>query len=224
MLDVILLSAMRITDLKVWLRRGLLAASVAILAAASVPVLAQGAYTAPSQARRLAIGVCGTCHGVSGNSKNPMFPRLAGQKAWYLEQQLKEFRDHTRGDAYAVGYMWGMANQLSNATIVALAKYFSQQKAGPGTQRPAPVIAEGNQIYHRGIPTQGVPACAACHGLKGLGNAHFPRVAGQHAEYILKQLNAFRTNMRDVFIMHGITMTLHAKQEKAVADYLASLS
>jgi cytochrome c553 len=224
MLDVNLLSAMRIDDLKILLRRGLLAVSVATLAVASVPVLAQGAYTPPSQARRLAIGVCGTCHGVSGNSKNPMFPRLAGQKAWYLEQQLKEFRDHTRGDAYAVGYMWGMANQLSNSTIVALAKYFSQQKAGPGTRRPAPVIAEGNQIYHQGIPTQGVPACAACHGPNGLGNAHFPRVAGQHAEYILKQLNAFRTNMRDVFIMHGITMTLHVKQEKAVADYLASLS
>ena len=215
---------MRIANLKVWLYRGLLGILAMVLVAASVPVLARGAYTPPPRTRRLAIGVCGVCHGVNGNSKNPMFPRLAGQKAWYLEQQLKEFRNHTRGDAYAVSYMWGMASHLSNGTITALAKYFSHQKTGPGTPSPPVVVAEGGRFYHRGIPSQGVPACAACHGPNGLGTAHFPRVAGQHAEYIMKQLNAFKTNMRDVFVMHGITMTLHPKQEKAIADYLASLS
>ena len=214
---------MRIDNLKVWLRRGLLAASVAALSAASVPVLAQGAYTPPSQARELAIGVCGTCHGVDGNSKNPMFPRLAGQHAWYIEQQLKEFRDHTRGDPYAVAYMYGMAGELSNATITALAQYFSHQKPGPGTPHPAAVIAEGNEIYHHGIPSQGLPACAACHGPQALGSKFFPRLAGQHAEYILKQLASFRSNMRKVAIMHGVASTLHDGQMKAVADYLESL-
>ena len=214
---------MRIDNLKVWLHRGLLAASAAALAAASVPVLAQGAYTPPSQARELAIGVCGTCHGVDGNSKNPMFPRLAGQHAWYIEQQLKEFRDHTRGDPYAVAYMYGMAGELSNATIAALAQYFSHQTPGPGTPHPAAVIAEGNEIYHHGIPSQGLPACAACHGPQALGSKVFPRLAGQHAEYILKQLASFRSNMRKVAIMHGVASTLHDGQMKAVADYLESL-
>lgn len=209
--------------MKVWLRRVLLAVSAAALAGTSFAAFAHGAYKSSPHIQRIAIGTCGACHGVTGNSKNPMFPRLAGQKAWYIEQQLKQFRDHTRGDAYAVTYMWGMASQLSNATIVGLANYFAHQKTGAGAPHRAPVVAEGNQIYHRGIPTQGVPPCAACHGPNGLGNAHFPRVAGQHAEYIKKQLNAFRTNMRYVLIMHGICTTMHAKQDDAVADYLASL-
>ena len=214
---------MRIDNLKVWLHRSLLAASAAVLTLASLPALAQGVYTPPSQAPALAVGVCGTCHGVDGNSVNPMFPRLAGQHAWYLEQQLKEFRAHTRGDPYAVGYMWGMAGQLSNATIVALAKYFSSQKAGPGKPHSAAVIAEGSRIYHQGIPSQGLPACAACHGPDALGSAQFPRLAGQHAEYILKQLASFQSNMRNVAIMHGVASTLHDGQMKAVADYLESL-
>ena len=209
--------------LKARLPLGLLAAAAVVLAVGSPPVPAQGVSAPPSQARDLAIGVCGTCHGVDGNSTNPMFPRLAGQKAWYIEQQLKEFRAHTRGDPYAVAYMWGMAGQLSDATIVALAKYFSHQKTGPGTPHPKAVIAEGRRIYHQGIPSQGVPACAACHGPDALGGDHYPRLAGQHAEYIMKQLASFRSNMRNVAIMHGVASTLRKPEMQAVADYLESL-
>ena len=214
---------MRFDNARIWLRGGLLAASVAVLALASAPALAQGAHTSASRTRDLAVGVCGACHGVAGVSKNPMFPNLAGQKSWYIEQQLKEFRAHTRGDPYAVAYMWGMAGQLSDATIVALAKYFSHQKTGPGTPHPKAVIAEGRRIYHQGIPSQGVPACAACHGPDALGSDHYPRLAGQHAEYIMKQLASFRSNMRNVAIMHGVASTLRKPEMQAVADYLESL-
>lgn len=205
------------------LRCTLRAAPVAALLVVSAAAMAHGAYRPSARIRNLAVGVCGVCHGVAGVSKNPMFPNLAGQKAWYIEQQLKEFRDRSRGDAYAVGYMWGMASRLSNRTIVALAQYFAHQKPSPGTSHSAATVRAGERIYHEGIAAQGVPACAACHGPRGLGNANFPRLAGQHAEYILKQLNAFRTNMRNVAIMHGICTTLHAKDDKALADYLASL-
>ena len=214
---------MRINSLKVWMHRGLLAAVAAAFTFGSLPSGAQGAPTPPQQAPELAIGVCGTCHGVDGNSINPMFPRLAGQHAWYIEQQLKEFRDHTRGDPYAVAYMYGMANDLSNATIVALAKYFSHQTPGPGTPHPAAVIDRGRNIYEHGIPSQGVPACAACHGPQALGSSQFPRLAGQHAEYIMKQLQSFQNDMRNVAIMHGVAQTLHRAQMRAVADYLESL-
>ena len=201
-----------------------LVAAAAVLLIASLPLHAQEQPAAVVQnARDLAIGVCSMCPGPDGKTINPMFPRLAGQHAWYLEQQLKEFRDHTRGDPYAVAYMYGMAGELSNATIAALAQYFSHQTPGPGTPHPAAVIAEGSEIYHHGIPSQGLPACAACHGPQGLGSKVFPRLAGQHAEYILKQLAAFRSNMRKVAIMHGVASTLHDGQMKAVADYLESL-
>lgn len=205
------------------LRRGLMTIAVGSLALLSAPSGAQGAPTPPQQAPELAVAVCGTCHGVDGNSINPMFPRLAGQKAWYIKQQLKEFRAETRGDPYAVAYMWGMANQLSNKTIDALANYFSRQTMGPGVPHSAATIAAGKAIYERGIPAQGVPACAACHGPQALGSASFPRLAGQHAEYIMKQLESFKSNMRNVAIMHGVAETLHRKQMRVVADYLESM-
>lgn len=211
---------MRIDKRKDRWYRGLLAATAVALAISGGRALAKGT---PSRARYLAIAVCGTCHGVDGNSTNPMFPELAGQRAWYIEQQLKEFRDHKRGDPYAIAYMYGMASRLSNATIDALAKYYARQKPGPGKPHPAAEVAAGDKIFHQGIPSQGVPACAACHGPQGLGNKQFPRLAGQHAKYIMKQLQAYQSNMRQSAIMHGMAVTLHGKAMQAVADYLASL-
>ena len=202
----------------------LLAVLAAAFGLASLPGQAQMQPAADiTNARDIAIGVCGTCHGPHGNSINPMFPRLAGQHAWYLEQQLKAFRGETRGDPYAIAYMWGMASGLSDATIDALADYFAHQKAGPGKPHRPAVLAEGKAIYDHGIPSQGLPACAVCHGPQALGDSMHPRLAGQHAEYILKQLASFKSNMRDVAVMHGVAGTLHDGQMKAVADYLESL-
>jgi len=135
--------------------------------------LAQGAPTPPSQARDLAIGVCGTCHGVDGNSTNPMFPRLAGQHAWYIEQQLKEFRDHKRGDPYAVGYMYGMASQLSNATIDALAKYFSHQKTGPGKPHPAAEAPRATRSSTTASPPRACPRARPATDRKGSAASSF---------------------------------------------------
>jgi cytochrome c553 len=206
------------------IRFQLLAALAAALGLTSLPGHAQMQPTADVQnARAMAIGVCSICHGPHGNSVNPMFPRLAGQHAWYLKQQLISFRDQTRGDPYAIAYMWGMASGLSDPTIDALAEYFSKQKAGPGKPHPAAILAEGKTIYEHGIPSQGVPACALCHGPQALGDSMHPRLAGQHAEYILKQLASFKNNMRNVAVMHGVAGTLHDGQMTAVADYLESL-
>ena len=214
---------MKRNKIKSWLQRGALTVSMGASILLSAPSGAQGAPTPPQQAPELAVAVCGTCHGVDGNSINPMFPRLAGQRAWYIKQQLKEFRGETRGDPYAVAYMWGMTNQLSDKTIDALADYFSHQKTGPGVAHSVAVITAGKTIYEQGIPSQGVPACAACHGPNALGSSSFPRLAGQHAEYIMKQLVSFKSNMRNVAIMHGVAQTLHRRQMKVVADYLESL-
>lgn len=202
----------------------LLAAVAVAFGVASLPSHAQMQPAAAEQnAHVLAIGVCGICHGPDGNSINPMFPRLAGQQAWYLKEQLLAFRDQTRGDPYAVAYMWGMASGLSDATIDALADYFARQKTGPGKSHSAATLAEGKEIYEHGIPSQGLPACAVCHGEDALGDSTHPRLAGQHAEYIMKQLASFKDNMRKVAVMHGVAGTLHDGQMQEVADYLESL-
>jgi cytochrome c553 len=186
-------------------------------------VRAQEPTAIAQQAEDTAIGVCGTCHGPDGNSINPMFPRLAGQHAGYLVRQLKSFKEETRGDPYAIAYMWGMASGLSDDTIDALAQYYARQKTGPGKSHDPATIARGRNIFEHGIPSAGVPACAVCHGPDALGSDQFPRLAGQHAEYILKQLASFQSNMRNIAVMHGVALNLRSPEMRAVADYLESL-
>ncbi len=192
-----------------------LALSVGTTAVADEPDTASSNY-----ARQLAIGVCGSCHGAHGNSQQPKFPRLAGQNANYLAAQLRNFRAQGRGDPDAIGYMWGMAAELSDETIEALAKYYSGQRPIPNAAGSSPEIARGREIFQHGIEAEGVPACAACHGADARGTGDFPRLAGQHSQYLLKQLTAFQSNMRNVAVMHGVALNLHAPEMRAVAAFL----
>ena len=186
-------------------------------------VRAQELSATPQTAEDTAIGVCGTCHGPDGNSTNPMFPRLAGQHAGYIVRQLKFFKDESRADPYAIAYMWGMASGLSDDTVNALAQYYARQKTGPGKSHDPATVARGRDIFQHGIPAQGVPACAACHGADAMGSDMYPRLAGQHAQYILKQLASFQSNMRNIAVMHGVAQNLRSPEMEAVADYLESL-
>jgi len=193
---------------------GMLASSD-LASAAEEPDPATTAY-----AQHLAIAVCGTCHGPRGNSEQPKFPRLAGQNANYLVAQLKNFRGQTRGDPDAIGYMWGMAGELTDEMIDALAKYYSAQHVLSQSGGQSAEIAKGREIYEHGVESEGVPACAGCHGPDAHGIGDFPRLAGQHAQYLLKQLASFQSNMRNVAVMHGVAQNLRLPEMSAVAAYL----
>jgi cytochrome c553 len=185
--------------------------------------LAADTDTANEQyARQLAIAVCASCHGPRGNSEQPKYPRLAGQSTNYLIAQLRNFRAQTRGDSDAISYMWGMAAELSDDSIEALAKYYAGQHPIARASSNSAEIARGREIYLHGIESQGVPACASCHGTDARGTADFPRLAGQHAQYILKQLGAFQSNMRNVAVMHGVAQNLRLAEMQTVATYLAA--
>ncbi len=168
----------------------------------------------------VAVGTCGTCHGPTGVSQQPKYPLLAGQNANYVAAQLKAFRNQTRGDADAIGYMWGMSATLEDGTIDALAQYYAAQKAGRGRAGETALVAKGRQIYEKGVESVGVPACAACHGPDAHGMGDFPRLAGQHAQYVMKQLASFQNNMRNVAVMHGVAQGLKVEEMRAVAAYL----
>ncbi|MDC9720194.1 MAG: cytochrome c, partial [Gammaproteobacteria bacterium] len=68
--------------------------------------------------------LCAGCHGAGGNSVVPIFPKLAGQHAQYLEQSMKEFRSKTRTGANAA-QMYPMVASLSDQDIADLAAYFA---------------------------------------------------------------------------------------------------
>jgi cytochrome c553 len=192
-----------------------------VLSSAASAVRAEAPDAAVTlHAQTVAITICGTCHGPTGNNTNPKFPVLAGQNASYLATQLKGFRSESRGDPDAIGYMWGMAARLEDDTIAGLAAYYTAQKTEASPGGNASAIATGRDIYQNGIAAAGVPACSSCHGPDAHGTKEFPRLAGQHSQYILKQLGSFQSNMRDVAIMHGVALNLRSPQMEAVAAFL----
>ena len=194
--------------------------------ALAVGVLASSLALAqePQQpAPTLAANVCMSCHGPEGRSVSPVFPRLAGQQKAYITAQLQAFRNRTRSDPLAQAYMWGMASQLSDSGIDALASYYSAQQPVAGTAGDAALMAEGKKIYTQGILAEKVPACASCHGADAQGVGAFPRLGGQHVEYLLAQLEGFKSGVRaNAPIMLGVVHNMTADQFKAVATYAAS--
>jgi cytochrome c553 len=176
---------------------------------------------AQKAAEAKATTTCQDCHGPKGDSTVATFPRLNGQQADYIAAQLKNFRDHSRSDPHAQAYMWGMASQLDDSIIAELGKYYAAQTATQA-QSGGDLAAEGKKIYLNGAPAQNVPACATCHGVQAEGNSIMPRLAGQHADYLKKQLEAFRSTLRENDIMHANTKDMNDSQIEALVSFLAN--
>jgi cytochrome c553 len=168
------------------------------------------------------VHVCSSCHGPSGRSISSTFPRLAGQQKDYIEAQLKAFRDHERADPHAKTYMWGMAARLTDDQISGIAAYYSSQPPVPGTPSNSPLVDAGRRIFDEGISSAGVPPCKACHGEKAEGNSVIPRLAGQHPDYIERQLQAFASMARANEIMHENSKNLTEDQIRSVAAFVAT--
>jgi cytochrome c553 len=176
-------------------------------------------------AKTIALQVCANCHGVNGTSVSPNFPNLAAQQEVYLVNQLKSFKSHNRSDPAGFEYMWGLSAHLNNDQIDGLAKFFAAQQPKPGLSADASRINAGQIIFEKGIPARDIPACAACHGAQAQGNEQFPRLAGQHADYLIKQLKVFqRTDERpEGSIMKGIAHLLTVENMENVAVYLEAI-
>jgi cytochrome c553 len=198
---------------------GLLMAGIAYPADVDTVVMTD----AQKAALQKTIETCSACHGPYGRSVSPTFPILAAQTAPYIELQLHAFKDQTRADPDAQAYMWGMASQLDDASISGLAAYFSKQSAAEGKSGNTTLVAQGKQIFVEGVPGRQIPACASCHGARAQGNGPFPRLAGQHAPYLLKQLLVIQSVLRTAPVMHGVIKDLTRDQMQAVVAYLESI-
>ena len=136
---------------------------------------------------------CGACHGADGNNPGG-FPRLAGQNAKYTIKQLQDFKAGKRVNPT----MQGMAAPLSEQDMADIAAYYAEQKASNGAAK-ADLAKKGEKIYRGGNAKTKLAACSGCHNPAGKGNAlaGFPRLGGQHADYIKAQLTAFRAAGRN---------------------------
>ena len=120
-----------------------------------------------------------------------------------------------------MAYMWGMAARLDDATITSVAKFLSIQTPTKA-QTGGALSQKGRQIYANGDDAHNIPACGACHGDNGQGNGSIPRLAGQHGDYLRKQLEAFRSLLRSNAVMHANTQDMTDSDIEAVVSYLAN--
>lgn len=166
---------------------------------------------------------CSACHGNDGNSPASAWPKIAGQNREYIIQQIEAFQSGARKNVQ----MEPIVKDLTKAEVIGLAEYFSSQKTSVGVTKKQH-LALGARIYHKGDGTKGLPACVACHGPKGEGNpaAKFPALSGQHSDYTLLQLKAFRSGARNNdanAIMQQIARTMEDKEMEAVSGYIEGL-
>ena len=166
---------------------------------------------------------CVACHGVDGNSTNPLWPKIAGQSAQYIYKQLEMFKMKIHINPL----MNAQAATLSEQDMHDLAAYFSSQKTSIGTTDEK-LLELGQKVYRGGIPDKGVPACMSCHGPKGGGNpaAHFPKLSHQHAAYVAHELRDYRDGKEEypsAKIMSGVVSRLSDEEIEAVASYVQGL-
>ncbi|UTF59185.1 cytochrome c [Gilvimarinus sp. DA14] len=215
-------------------------------------LIALGASSVASAAGDAAAGadkvaVCAACHGSDGNSPAPTFPKIAGLGEAYLLKQLHDIQDWDKASGEdkattgrAVAEMTGILSGLSDQDLADIAAFYAEQtmqlsgakemtvKVNSGAEVDA--LQLGEHLYRAGNMETGVPACIGCHSPTGQGNepAAYPRLGGQYAEYIEKQLKAFRggerTNDGDASIMRMAAKNLSDAEIKAVANYIAGLN
>ncbi|MFK8067425.1 MAG: cytochrome c [Gammaproteobacteria bacterium] len=166
---------------------------------------------------------CAACHSADGNSVMPDWPKLAGQGAKYLIQQLNAFKSGDRENPL----MTAPTASLSDQDIADLAAYFSSQKVVIGAADPA-LVEAGESLYRGGDAEKGIPACMACHGPSGAGNsaAAYPAVQGQHAAYTATQLKAFRSGERKTDannVMRDIADRMKDNDIESVSAYISGL-
>lgn len=180
--------------------------------------------------QEIATGVCSGCHNADGNSVIPSNPTLAGQHVEYITKQLMDFK--AEGDSPAKRdsqVMSSMVAALTAEDMVNLAAYYAQQKINPGTTSNSDqsLLDLGKKVFNGGNLENNVPACSSCHSPNGAGiPPHYPRIAGQHADYTISQLEAFRQGNRANDLNHEMqkaVLRMSAQEIKAVAEYIATL-
>jgi len=165
--------------------------------------------------------VCAACHGAGGNSGTPANPKLAQQHPEYIVKQLQEFKSGKRPSPI----MQPLAAQLSDADMKNIAAYVGGQKGKAGFAKDKELVANGEKIYRGGIANRQVAACAGCHSPNGAGvPSQYPRLSGQHADYVAAQLVAFRDGGRkNSPQMNAVAAKMNDREIRAVADYIAGL-
>lgn len=201
--------------------------TAALALSVSSAALADNLIGGDAEAGKTKAAACAACHGADGNSANPEWPKLAGQHAGYLFEQLKLFKQPQAESPRFNALMYGQVQALTEEDMKNIAAYYAEQETRPGVADPA-LVEKGRKIYEGGIAEKNVAACSACHGPSGDGNAaaKFPKIASQHAVYIVNQLKAYKAGERrsdQAQMMRNTTAGMTEEEMQAVAQYMQGL-
>lgn len=171
--------------------------------------------------------LCASCHGFKAEGNQLVHaPALAGQESWYLERQIRNFRNGVRGAAAADANGHTMAQMTqglkSEQQIADIVAYIA-------TLPPAAPQAtiQGDTGTGRGLYN----ACSACHGQTGEGNAalNAPALTVPDDWYQLEQLKKFKdgtrgSNPNDGYGQQMIPMASTLADDKAMQDVVAYIN
>jgi cytochrome c553 len=184
------------------------------------PDAKRGAVIA-AQGTRTGAPACAQCHAFNGVSDaSGAFPRITGQSAYYLAQQLRDFTSGVRVNAI----MSPIAKALSPGDIADVAAYYAAASAPflPLAHPDPTFVKRGEELAKVGSAARGIQACDNCHGPGGAGQPPaIPYLAGQYASYIALELRmwqrGFRKNSPDA--MGVVAKKLTDDEIAAVAAY-----
>lgn len=190
------------------------------------------------------VAVCANCHGDDGNSASASFPKIAGLGEKYLLTQLMAIRnmngENPKAPVRDVTLMTGMLDGKSDQDLADIAAFYNakelqltgatEAKVQLNSGQVVDALKLGEQIFRAGNAETAVPSCTGCHSPRGQGNAPagFPRLGGQYAEYIAKQLEDYRAGRRQTdgaaMIMRGVAKNMSDAEIEAVSNYISGLN
>ncbi len=172
---------------------------------------------------------CAECHGFDGNSTTLEYPSIAGLNEKYIIRQLDDFKTGKRVNEE----MTQIVREFpSDKELAGLASYFSKQEM-VNQNTPASIknhefvdLKIGEEIFTGKRIEYGIPACSACHGEDGMGDEAgvFPRLVDQQMDYIILQMEHFRTKERSNDTppqMQNIAKQMDDEDIASVAAYIA---
>jgi alcohol dehydrogenase (cytochrome c)/quinohemoprotein ethanol dehydrogenase len=169
---------------------------------------------------------CARCHAYNGGGDGSgAFPRIAGLPAFYMAEQLHDFRSGIRRNAI----MSPVAQALSEDDISDVTAYFAAAVAPfmPLTDTVSPaLIAQGERLANIGNAAKGIPGCLNCHGPDGAGQSPtIPYLGGQYGHYISFELKMWQRGFRDTShpVMRLFANKLDDQEVAALAAYYEQL-
>lgn len=190
---------------------------MAVFMVLSLPAIQALAQLAPDR-----LALCVNCHGPDGNSPLAEHPKLAKLQSSYFVRQLEDFKKGRRKSTVMQGIVAG----IDEKEFQAFAAHFNQQNPPtPGKGDPK-LLPQGKAIFYEGIVGSAVPACSGCHKDDGTGTNRYPRLAGQHPQYLVQQMLNFKSEARDNDdrgLMRAVAQRMNEAEIRAVSEYIVTM-